>query len=76
MDDLDWKERDLLAWLGEEEFSQYGECYGPTLDALIAKGLAKVNNGKEYQNGFIAKGNGPMYQAVSLTDVGRKTLNQ
>ena len=32
-------ERDLLEWLSEEEFSQYGECYGAALNALIEAGL-------------------------------------
>jgi hypothetical protein len=27
--DLNADERDLLSWLGEEEFSQYGECLQP-----------------------------------------------
>ncbi|WP_028164164.1 hypothetical protein [Bradyrhizobium elkanii] len=34
----------LLAWLGEEEFFRYSECYGSTLDSLIARGLAQVHD--------------------------------
>lgn len=68
--DLNNSERDLLRWLGEEEFSQYGECYGKTLDGLIAKGLAQVHDNMDGQGGFIAKGTGLMYRAVSLTEAG------
>ena len=70
--DLDKSERDLLLWLAKEDFSQYGECDGHALDGLIAKGLAQVHEGREYQEraGFIAKGDGPKYRAVSLTPRG------
>jgi hypothetical protein len=69
---LSTEERDLLAWLAQEDVSQYGECYGRTLDALIEKGLAEVlGEETETQNPFIAKGKGIMYRAVRLTDAGR-----
>lgn len=69
-------ETDLLRWLGTENFSQYGECYGKDLDGLIAKGLAEVHGPGEHQGGFIAKGTGMMYRAVSLTEAGRAELRQ
>lgn len=69
-DELSPEERDLLTWLGEEEFSQYGECHGAALDALIAKGLAQRHPGTGRNNTFIAKGDGPMFEAVSLTEAG------
>jgi hypothetical protein len=72
-------ERDLLEWLSQEDFSQYGECHGKDLDRLIELGLAKVHDDGSHQGGFIAKGHGitkgsKMYCAVSLTDAGRKVL--
>jgi len=72
-------ERDLLEWLGETEFSQYGECYGAKLDRLMALGLARMHGPHEHQNGFIAKepptlGDHKMYRAVSLTKEGRALL--
>lgn len=68
-------ERDLLSWLGKTDVSQYGECYGQSLDSLIAKGLAQVHGEEsETNNPFIAKGRGIMYRAVSLTDEGRVFL--
>lgn len=67
-------EHDLLMWLAREDFSQYGECHGKTLDSLIDKGLAQVLQGREHQHGFIAKGDGPMYRAVVVTDAGREAL--
>lgn len=72
--DLNSAERDLLKWLGSEDFSQYGECYGQTLNALVSKGLAQVHAAGEHQSGFIARGHGPMYRAVSLTELGRGVL--
>lgn len=68
-------ENELLRWLGQEDFSQYGECHGQTLDALIEKGLALVHGPGENQV-FIAKGTGKMYRAVSLTDAGHARLQQ
>lgn len=68
-------ERDLLEWLGKEDFSQYGECHGRALDGLIAKGLAQVHGAEEHQSGFIARGSGGMYRAVSLTEAGRAALS-
>jgi hypothetical protein len=67
-------EWDLLQWLGQEEFSQYGECYGDHLDSLIAKGLAQRHPNTGRDNSFIAKGNGKMYDKVSLTEPGRAAL--
>jgi hypothetical protein len=79
MSDLTPSERDLLKWLGEEEFNQYGECHGKTLDALIAKGLAQVHEPGQHQ-GFIANDpagtKGPMYRAVSLTEAGRAKVRE
>lgn len=76
--ELNASERDLLKWLSEAEFSQYGECHGPTLDALMAKGLAEIVSDDELQSKapacFIAKGTGPMYRAVRLTGLGRVQL--
>lgn len=68
-------ERDLLIWLGAEDFSQYGECHGRELDSLVAAGLAQVHGPGEHQN-FIATGNGLMFRAVSLTDAGRAALQK
>ena len=67
-------EMSLLEWLGQEDYSQYGECHGEALNSLVAKGFAKVHEGQEHQRGFIASGVGPMYRAVSLTDAGQKAL--
>jgi len=71
-------ERHLLKWMADEEFSQYGECRGTSLDGLIAKGLAQVHGPFENQGGFIAKeppgipeADAIDYRAVSLTDAGR-----
>lgn len=67
-------EADLLKWLASEDYSQYGECHGRVLDSLISYGLAQLHNPGEHQH-FIANdfaGNkGIMFQAVSLTDLGR-----
>lgn len=68
-------ERYLLIWLGEDEFSQYGECNGPTLDSVIAKGLAQIHESGEHQSGFIAQRQSKMHRAVSLTDAGRTLVN-
>jgi hypothetical protein len=67
-------ERQLAEWLSTEDFSQYGECHGATLDALIAKGFAQVSADSSNQAGFIAKGDAKAYHAVSLTDAGRAAL--
>jgi hypothetical protein len=72
--ELTGSERDLLKWLSSEDFSQYGECRGRALNALIEHGLAKVHGDGENQSGFIAKGRGEDYRAVSLTDAGRAAL--
>jgi hypothetical protein len=66
----------LLEWLSKEDFSQYGECHGKHLDALIAGGLAQVHPGTGRNNTFIAKGDGPMFEAVSLTEAGWSALKQ
>jgi hypothetical protein len=76
MTDLNAAERDLLLWLGEEDFSQYGECHGAALDALIAKGLAQLHEQSGFDNTFIAKGPGKMYWKVSLTDAGHAARQQ
>ena len=67
--ELNADERDLLLWLAEEDFSQFGECHGRALDVLIEKGLAQVHEDRDHQDraGFIARGEGPMFRAVSLT---------
>jgi hypothetical protein len=78
MTDLTHDERELLTWLGNEDFSQYGECHGKSLDALVEKGLAQIHGPGEHQDCFIAKDphgeKGMMYRAVSLTDMGRDQL--
>jgi hypothetical protein len=74
MTDLTSLERNLLTWLGESEYSQYGECCGRPLDSLIEMGLVQVHSGREFQSGFIAQGDGAEYQAVSLTEAGRIAL--
>jgi len=71
MTDLSIDERDLLYWLGQEEYSQYGECHGKALDSLIAKGFVQLHGDNGELGSFIAKGNGPMFQSVSLTEAGR-----
>jgi hypothetical protein len=73
-DELTAVELDLLRWLGEEDYSQYGECHGATLDSLVAKGLARIYLPGDHQEGFISQGTGKMYRAVSLTDAGRERL--
>jgi hypothetical protein len=71
MTDLTRDQRTLLQWLSKEDFSQYGECHGPSLDRLIELGLAQVHGEEtETNNSFIAKGRGIMFRAVSLTESG------
>ncbi|MBT1509341.1 hypothetical protein KIP88_02405 [Bradyrhizobium sp. SRL28] len=73
--ELTANEEFMLVWLSKEDFSQYGECHGATLDALIAKGLAQVHGeDTETNNTFIAKGHGIMFRAVSLTDSGHAVV--
>lgn len=69
--ELSADQRDLLAWLAREDYSQYGECHGAALDALIERGFAKVHEDGGELGSFIAKGRGPMYNSISLTDRGR-----
>jgi hypothetical protein len=64
----------LIEWLSLEDFSQYGECYGSDLDRLVELGFAQVHGPLEHQSGFIARGTGAMYRAVSLTDKGRELV--
>jgi len=67
-------ERFLLQWLSQED-GQYGECYGPSLDALVRYGFAKIGDEESgTDNNFIAKGRSIMYRAVSITDAGRAAL--
>jgi hypothetical protein len=65
----------LLDWLSQEDFSQYGECHGAALDALVNRGLAEIHGPGEHQR-FIANDHagtqGMMYRAVSLTTAGWK----
>ena len=71
-------ERDLLLWLNEEAFSQYGECHGDAFEKLVSLGLAQVHGPGEHQEGFAASepdGTKPsylMFRAVSLTPGGRR----
>jgi hypothetical protein len=66
------QERFMLRWLSTDDFSQYGECHGKVLDHLIELGLAQVHGeDSEHSNNFIAKGDGIMFRAVSLTEQGR-----
>ncbi len=76
MVDLTPTERDLLEWLGKEDFSQYGECYGSNLDSLIRKGLAQHHPDTGLNNTFIAKGTSKMYDQVSLTEAGWSALKE
>jgi len=79
---LSASERDLLLWLSEETFSQYGECHGPALEKLVSLGLAQVHGAQEHQDNFIAKeppGTKPsylMFRAVSLTNGGMKLAGE
>lgn len=74
--DLNKQERYLLEWL-KRDAGQYGECHGKTLDGLLERGLAAVQGAESgLHNGFIAKGNGIMYRAVSITDAGRAALSR
>lgn len=67
-------ERELLAWLSKEDFSQYGECHGAALDRLVKFGFAVISEGRAHQSGFIAQGDHAMYRAVSLTEGGLTAL--
>jgi hypothetical protein len=76
MSDLTKDQRALLEWLGREDFSQYGECHGRSLDALIDAGLVQVHSDGSGQSGFIAKGDAMMFCAVSLTEAGKDALRR
>jgi hypothetical protein len=76
---LNASERNLLEWLSREDYSQYGECYGASLNRLIELGLAQVHKPGEHQN-FIANDwqgtKGIMFRAVSLTEAGWEELKK
>ena len=74
--ELTQEEGALLKWLAREDYSQYGECHGRHLDALIAKGFAQLHGDGGELGPFIAKGKGPMYQSVSVTDAGHTALRE
>lgn len=65
----------LMRWLLPDK-GQYGECYGETLNKLIARKYAEVKWGREHQTGFIAQGDGIKYQAVMLTQAGIDALKE
>jgi hypothetical protein len=67
-------ERNLLEWLGEEDFSRYGECRGRALNLLVEHGLAKVHKDDERFWVHTLSEDREDYQAVSLTDAGRDVL--
>lgn len=58
-------ERFLLEWLSKEDTSAYGECKGPSLNNLIAFGLAEVTT---------VDARGQDYNGVSLTERGHEAL--
>ena len=77
MSNLTSSEKFLLDWLSREDFSQYGECHGKDLDALVAKGLVQVHGEDSgWNNTFIAKGRDIMFRAVSLTEAGWEARKQ
>lgn len=57
----------LLEWLSKAESSAFGECEGAILDALLVKGLARV----EWVPNKPAQ-----YGRVYLTDAGRAALQK
>lgn len=72
--DLTPSERFILDWLSKQDFSQYGECRGRTLDRLIQRGLAQIHGPGEHQHFIVNDPAGLMgmeFRAVSLTDAGR-----
>lgn len=71
--DLPTEQRILLEWLGKEDFSQYGECCGKSLDALTSLSLVQIHEPGEHQR-FIANGTSNMHRAVSVTALGRRVL--
>jgi hypothetical protein len=80
LSELSEDEKNLLEWLSQEDTSQYGECYGKSLDTLIAKGYAFVHGEESGMlNNFIAKKAGPdnlMFRAVSLTPAGMELAKE
>lgn len=71
---LNADEISLLHWLSREDFSQYGECFGKSLDSLVERGFAQLHGDNGRKDSFIAKGDSQMYQSVSVTDAGRALL--
>lgn len=69
-------ENNLLTWMGQEDFVQFGECCGAALDGLVTLGLAQIHEPGEHQSGFIVRGRGRMHRAVSLTERGRIALRE
>lgn len=67
------EQRSLLEWLAKEDFSQFGECHGKSLDALVSLSLVKIHEPGEHQR-FIASGASDMHRAVSVTPLGRRVL--
>lgn len=59
-------EHDLLEWLSKEDDSSLGECNGPLLDALVAKGLAEIIPAPD--------GIDPRYGRVRLSEAGWQEL--
>lgn len=60
-DDLTYYEQFLLHWL-LNDYGAYGECRGPTLDALLQRGLVKL--------GPVPPGKDEDYRTVTLTETG------
>jgi hypothetical protein len=58
-------EQDLLEWLGDDDRSLWGECCGPSLDALRDKGLV---GWQETILGLPVQGD---WTPVSLTKAGK-----
>jgi hypothetical protein len=62
-------ERDLLAWLGREDFSQYGECHRPALDAQRRRGPDTLDAAKA---GFRGTWQRPLSDSRSGRDMRRR----
>lgn len=65
----------LLAWLGQEDVSQYGECHGAAFDALYERGFVEFVGTSRPFCACQQNGSGLMYRAVRLTVAGRAALN-